>query len=172
MNNIKKIICLGIIYGMTFPILADNSANVTLKGTLLLNPPCELTSTSGNNTIEVEFGDIVIRKMSTSREGRAYKQTLPFKLVCDAPDGTGVHIYVNSPSGAIFDQGLVSTSNENVGILFINNNGVMTRLGNPAGMTVDKQSVIEVVPILNNSLGIKVDTGEFSATATLTVVYS
>lgn len=154
-----------------FPVFASNTSNVALKGNLIVNPPCELTSISGDGTISVEFGDIVIRKMSTSLSGRVYKQPLPYRLVCDAPDETTVHIYLTSSSKAAFDNRLVGTTNENVGILFLNNNGLMTPIGNPAGMNVGKQTVIEVVPIRNNAEGVTVIAGNFSATATLTAVY-
>ncbi len=155
----------------TFSVFASNTSNMALKGNLIVNPPCELTSTAGDGPINVAFGDIVIRKMSTSLSGRAYKQPLPYRLVCDAPDETTVHIYLTSSSKATFNNRLVGTTNENVGILFLNNNGLVTPIGNPAGMSVGQQTVMEVVPIRNNAEGVTVTTGDFSATATLTAVY-
>ncbi|MGG4610151.1 fimbrial protein [Providencia sp. Me31A] len=162
----------GLIFAwLTMPAAASNAVDININGRLIVNPPCELTSTTGSNSIGIEFDDIVIRNMSTNTSGRAYRKSVPYKLVCDAPDSTGVAVYLSSPQGASFDNRLVSTTNPNVGIMFLNNNGLVTRIGNYAGMNAGEQTEMEVVPIRNNAEGVIVEAGDFSATATLTVVY-
>ncbi|OHT25734.1 hypothetical protein A3Q29_12070 [Providencia stuartii] len=137
----KSRMIVGVALGLSFSALSlAESAAVNLKGELIVNPPCELTASNGDGVMELDFGDLVIRKISTATSGRAYRQTIPFKLVCDAPDDTGVYIFVSSERGAPFDNRLVATSNDNVGLMFINNNGLVTRLGNPAGMLVGSQT--------------------------------
>nr|WP_314264852.1 fimbrial protein [uncultured Moellerella sp.] len=153
-----------------FPVFASNTSNVALKGNLIVNPPCELTSVDGSDTINVDFGDLVIRKMGVSLSDRTYAQPLPYQLVCDAPGDTGIRIYLKGDSAG-FNRSLLATKNENVGILFLNGTGRFTPNGSWAGMTVGNQTVMQVVPIRNNAEGVTVEAGSFSAVATLTAAY-
>ncbi len=153
-----------------FSALATNTVNVGLNGNLIVNPPCELTSVGGSDTINVDFGDIVIRKMGVSLSDRTYIQPLPYQLVCDAPDETSVHIRLKGDTAG-FDARLLATKNENVGILFLNGEGRFSPNTSVAGVTVGYQKVMQVVPIRNNAEGVTVTAGNFSATATLTAVY-
>ncbi|MGJ3355332.1 fimbrial protein [Providencia sp. Je.9.19] len=162
---------IGILFScLAFSALASNSTNVSIAGNLIVNPACELTSTTGEETIFADFGEIVISKMGTSTSARNYRKTLPYKVVCDAPEGTGIYIQLRGES-ASFNPQFVATTNENVGILFLNKNALITPTGYIAGMKLGNETVMEVVPVRNGATGVKVATGDFSATATLTVFY-
>lgn len=160
---------------------AANSVDIKIKGNLILNPPCELAATGGGSTIEVDFGDIVIRKMETraansSATTAAYQTPLPFSLKCDAEVGTAVRIGLKG-NPASFNNEFLATDNPGVGIQFINL-GKGTFIPNNTGMRRAQIIIGQedsyrfyVVPI-RNSLATDISSGAFeSATASLIAEY-
>lgn len=162
-------------------LLAAVDLNIDFNGGLIVNPPCELTAEDGSDTINVDFKDIVIRRMAVKAADHnltsaPYQQVLPFRLVCDAPDDTAVRIGISgSPAG--FNAEFLGTDNQDVGIQFINlgkgtfipnnrNRRAQIILSNLSSYT------FYVVPIRNNNVSIdKVRAGGFKATATFVAEY-
>lgn len=184
MNNKSSVLACALLLsvgGFFSPnVLAGNTAKINIKGNLIVNSPCDITSTGGSDTISVDFGDIVIRKMETQAANTAattamYQTALPIKLTCDAPNDTAVRIGLRG-SVAPFNSEFLGTNNPNVGIQFINL-GKGTFIPNDTGarrarVFVGTSFTFYVVPIRNvNVATTAVTAGAFTTTATLVADY-
>ncbi|EMA4784642.1 MULTISPECIES: fimbrial protein [Providencia] len=175
----KKGICGGILFSIAFSVMANNGANVNFKGNLILNPPCDFTSTTGADTINVDFKDILIRKMETKAANvnattAMYQTRLPLKLDCgDTANGTALRVRIQGTT-SVFNTEFLGTDNDDVGIQFINlgrgtfipNNSTNRRARILVGDTIS----FYVVPIRNAGASV-IKTGPFNATATLIAEY-
>ncbi|MGG4610152.1 fimbrial protein [Providencia sp. Me31A] len=171
---------MGISFFFSSSVLAANTVSINIKGNLILNPPCDITSTGGGDSISIDFNDIVIRNIitqaaNTSATTAMYQTPLPIKLECDAEDGTAVRIGLQGAAAA-FNSEFLATDNPNIGVQFINlgrgtfiPNNTTTRR---ARVLVGTPFTFYVVPIRNSSVAANaVRTGAFSATATLVADY-
>ncbi|MGJ3355334.1 fimbrial protein [Providencia sp. Je.9.19] len=148
---------------------AANSVTVNFKGNLILNPPCELTGT-GSNTVEVDFKDMVIRKIT----GTNFQQPLPYKLTCDAEDATRVALTIKG-TGSSFNNAALKTSNTNLGLRFATMSGsspTFVGLGQPIVFTNNQRPTFNVYPLINSGVAASsIAAGGFTASATLEASY-
>ncbi|OHT25735.1 hypothetical protein A3Q29_12075 [Providencia stuartii] len=89
MNKKRKRFSLGVLLTLCGLVVtsaqAANTVQINIKGNLILNPPCDISG-PGNGPIDVDFSDMVIRKIT----GNNYQQPVNYTLTCDAPDTTNV----------------------------------------------------------------------------------
>ncbi|MGJ3355333.1 fimbrial protein [Providencia sp. Je.9.19] len=162
-----------------FSALAATKADIGFKGNLIVNSPCELTAGDGSDTISVNFQEIVIRKLETQAANfnattAAYQQPLPFRLVCDAENGTAVRVGLQGNASS-FNNEFLATDNPNVGVQFINlgkGTFIPNSTSRRAQIIVGTPASFYVVPIRNSQVSTtEVATGGFKATATLLANY-
>lgn len=149
--------------------LAANTVNINIKGNLILNPPCEITGAQGS-TVEVDFADMVIRKIT----GNNYQQPIPYTLICDASEATNVALTIKG-TGASFNNNVLKTSNTQLGLRFAsmdNSNPKFVDLGQAIRFTNNQRPIINVYPLINKDVAItSIAAGKFTATATLEASY-
>lgn len=150
----------------SFKIMAANSVKVNFKGNLIQNPPCDISAPSGGD-INVDFDDMVIRKIT----GSTYRKPVPYKLICDAPDNTGVALTMTGDT-ATFNTSLLKTSNGNLGLMFYSGASYYPWRVNIDQMRFLNSShdAIYVNPIVNPA-ATNVSTGAFTAVATIVATY-
>lgn len=136
------------------------AATVTIKGTVV-RPACNLNN---GNDINVAFGDVVISKI----DGQAYKKLpLIYSLTCE--DQTAKLQFSISGTAASFGSGLLTTSKTGLGIQFMSDDGKLPLNSGIVKFNAGEKPALYAVPAKNASVDL--DTGNFSATATLSIDY-
>ncbi|WP_234262458.1 fimbrial protein [Klebsiella aerogenes] len=139
---------------------AVQAATVTVKGTVV-RPSCNLNN---GNAINVAFGDVVISKI----DGQAYKKLpLLYSLTCENPNDKLQ--FSISGTAAPFGSGLLTTSKSGLGIQFMSDNGKLPLNSGIVKFNAGERPALYAVPARNSSVNLA--TGDFSATATLSIDY-
>ncbi|WP_338481056.1 fimbrial protein [Pseudomonas trivialis] len=137
------------------------SANLTFSGTLNEPPPCTIDA---GNTIEVDFGDVGIKRI----DGVKYRRGLGYTISC----GTDtlpweLRLSVNgTPTG--FDGAAVQTSVPSLGVRVFQNNQPFA-LNKPMDINLSSPPTLEVVPV--QQPGAILAPSRFTAVATLLAEY-
>lgn len=173
MKNKMKIMGASLLLAIgglsTFSVLAESSVTMNFKVNLILNPPCDITG-EGGGPIEVDFGDLVIRKIPIAN-GYTYVQPVPYKLTCDAPDTTEVALTFKG-LGATFDDGALRSSNANLGIKFLVGAYPIRLNIDPMKFPNNRHDTIYAYPVRNNGVPVtSIVAGTFTAAATLEASY-
>lgn len=168
MMGVSLLLAIGGV--STCPVWAANSVTVNIKGNLILNPPCEITGVGGG-PVEVDFSDMVIRKIT----GTNYQQAVPYTLTCDAADNTRVALTFKG-TGATFNAAALRTSNTNLGIRFASVSG-----GTPTFVALNTGAItfnnnqrltINAYPVINGGIAVtNIAAGTFTSSATLEASY-
>lgn len=137
------------------------SANLTFSGTLNEPPPCTIDA---GNTIEVDFGDVGIKRV----DGVRYRQGVGYTISC----GTDtlpweLKLSVNGTATS-FDGSAVQTSVPELGIRVFQNNQPFP-LNTPLDIILSSPPVLEVVPV--KQPGATLAPTRFTAVATLLAEY-
>lgn len=168
-TGIKLTLLYGVLIsvtgGISLQACASNSVGLALKGNLIQNPPCILTAEDNTDVISIDFSDMVIRKIT----GITYRKTVPYKLVCDAPDNTGLEISLKG-TVAPFDSNILKTTNKDLGIAFTFAGTLMIVNGTPMKFKNNERPEITANPV-TNSKQTNIAAGDFTATATIMVSY-
>lgn len=155
------LILLGAIGGPVSSMAGSDQLGFTVKVRIELKT-CDIND---NKTIEVDFGDMIIKNI----DGSAYEQPIDYNLDCDdATNSTPLKLRFENNSGANFDADLLRTSEPNLG-LRVKQNGNAFAFNDWIHFTYGNEPTLTVVPVTRGSEGI--DDGEFSASALLTVEY-
>ncbi|HEM7146926.1 TPA: fimbrial protein [Providencia stuartii] len=177
MNYRVAIICVGLLLSLSGTIMvsvqAANSVDIKIKGNLILNPPCEITGV-GSDSIEIDFGDMVIRNISYANN----RQLIPYNLKCDASDDTKVSLTVKGRSAIFETTSTLMTSNKNLGIAFASTNEGSTTIRrlllntDPVLFTNKNRPDIYAYPVVNSNVSVNsITAGAFDATALLEASY-
>ncbi|TFZ49510.1 hypothetical protein E5C26_15855 [Serratia proteamaculans] len=98
-----------LLSGTALAKMDDTTINVKISGTVVANGSCTFT---GTGPIAVEFGDVFINDIKDS----AYKQRLPYTLVCKGdPGGKAIQMKLTG-TAADFDGTLLKTDAKGLGI--------------------------------------------------------
>ncbi|WP_409326529.1 fimbrial protein [Serratia quinivorans] len=98
-----------LLSGAALAQMDDTTVNVKFSGTVVANGSCTFTNTA---PVAVEFGDVIINDIKDS----AYKQSLPYTLVCKGdPGGKAIQMKL-SGTAADFDGTLLKTDAKGLGI--------------------------------------------------------
>lgn len=137
------------------------SANLTFSGTLNEPPPCTIDA---GNTIEVDFGDIGVKRV----DGVKYRRGVGYTISCGADAlPWELKLSVNGTPTA-FDGAAVQTSAPGLGIRLFQNN-LPFPLNKPMDITLSSPPVLEVVPV--QQPGAILAPASFTAVATLLAEY-
>ncbi|WP_261151438.1 fimbrial protein [Serratia quinivorans] len=98
-----------LLSGAALAQMDDTTVNVKISGTVVANGSCTFTNSA---PVAVEFGDVIINDIKDS----AYKQSLPYTLVCKGdPGGKAIQMKL-SGTAADFDGTLLKTDAKGLGI--------------------------------------------------------
>jgi type 1 fimbria pilin len=155
-------LALSLIAGMA-PQSALADADITFKGTLIEQPPCEITSTTGG-AIEVDFGsEMVTRRV----DGVNYRQKIPFLLDCSNAVDQKLQLTLTGDPG--YAAGLIKTTKETeLGIRLYHNTVQMTP-GTPLNFSPDSIPELYAVPEAKDNTTLA--GGDFTGKANLIVDY-
>lgn len=136
-------------------------ANLTFSGTLNEPPPCTIDA---GNTIEVDFGDVGIKRI----DGVKYRRGLGYTISCGT-DTLPWELRLSikgTPTG--FDGAAVQTSVPALGIRVFQNNQPFA-LNAPMDISLSSPPTLEVVPV--QQPGAILAPARFTAVATLLAEY-
>lgn len=141
---------------------ADNSANLTVK--VIINAaPCEINN---NQNIDVDFGsDVAVTDVAAG----LIEKPISYELNCTSMDTTKSLKMTISGNGADFDQDVLKTSITSLGVK-IKANGNDYPL-NTAFNFVSAETKPDLTALLVQQSGARLETGAFTAGATMTVDY-
>lgn len=137
------------------------SANLTFSGTLNEPPPCTIDA---GNTIEVDFGDVGVKRV----DGERYRRGVGYTINC----GTDtlpweLKLSVNG-TPTTFDGAAVQTSVPALGIRIFQNS-LPFPLNTPLDINLSAPPTLEVVPV--KQAGAVLPPARFTAVATLLAEY-
>lgn len=140
--------------------LATTVQTITVK-MMVLAPACNI---NGGQPINVDFGkDVLIDKIDGS-----YKKTpLDYTLKCSSAEATFRMKLEGKP--ASFDQSLLLTSNDALGVRFLKDGDVMP-VNSSGSFTMPAVPRLEAVLVKDDST--QLNPGPFTATATLMIDYN
>lgn len=145
--------------GMAFTQAATVKVSVTVVKPL----PCII---NGGRPIEVNFGDEV---MTTRIDGYRYRVPIDFSFTCANPYKSAMRMQIRGGT-ANFGQGLLGTNRDSLGIAILRQqNGEPLSLNSWLNFTYPNLVKLDAVPV--KRAGVNLDTGEFTASATLRVDY-
>lgn len=154
---------IALIVAMSGCFATQAADNLKFHGTLISPPNCTI---SNGNTIEVEFGDVLINKI----DGTRYIQDVPYEITCDSTvrDESMAMTLTLSGAASGFNTAAISTNVPGLGIE-LQQNGEPFTLGST--ITVNEQSIptLKAVPVKQSGAALR--EGEFDGTATLQVDY-
>lgn len=158
--SIQLLLLCGLICGTAFA--EDNSPIVTVK--VMVNAaPCEINN---NQLINVDFGDNII---TTDVAGGTVEKSVNYTLDCTNADQSKTLVMRISGSGADFDNALLETSIQELGVKF-EADGADYPL-NTSLVLGSFESKPAIMVILVQQPGVRLPTGGFTAGATMTVDY-
>lgn len=142
-------------------LCSNASANLTFSGTLNEPPPCTIDA---GNTIEVDFGDIGVKRV----DGVRYRRGVGYTISCaPATLPWALRLSVNgTPTG--FDEAALQTSVPALGVRILQNDQPFL-LNKPLDITLSSPPVLEVVPV--KQPGATLPPARFTAVATLLAEY-
>lgn len=142
---------------------ARADADITFKGTLIEQPPCEISSITGG-AIEVDFGsEMVTRRV----DGTNYREEIPVRLDCTNAVNQKLQLTLTGDPG--YAAGLIKTSKEaELGIRLYHGTTQLTP-GTPLNFTPDTIPVLYAVPEAKDNTTLT--GGDFTGKANLIVDY-
>lgn len=145
----------------TMGLCSTASANLTFSGTLNEPPPCTI---DGGNTIEVDFGDIGVKKV----DGVQHRKGVGYTISC-GPDALPWQLKLSvNGTPTTYDNAAVQTNVPALGIRVYQNN-VPFQLNTPLDITLPSPPTLEVVPV--KQPGSTLAPARFAAVATLLAEY-
>ncbi|HID9557735.1 fimbrial protein [Serratia ureilytica] len=159
--NTTCMLCLTGAFCLLAAGVAQAATTVSVKVTVLAPLPCKLND---DQPIEVNFGDEV---MTTRIDGENYLTPVNYKLTCDKPEKNDMRLLL-AGTGAGFDDKVLQTSVDGLGIAFLNN-GSRIALNSWQKFTLSDIPTLAAVPVKQANAALP--TGEFTASATLRVDY-
>jgi type 1 fimbria pilin len=142
------------------PLMATADTPLTVKVTVTAPPPCIIND---DRPIEVAFGEV----MTTRVDGGNYTMPVDYTLSCtDASDKT-VLLWV-AGTGAAFDSTVLKTNVPGLGIKLLQDEKPLP-IYMAVKFTYPNKPALYAVPVKQS--GVTLTTGEFSAAATLSVMY-
>lgn len=159
----RDALLLVVTLGLSSPLLAEGSADMTFRGTLIEPPPCTIND---GNQVDVDFGERVgVNKV----DGVNYRQMLNYQITCEG-GGSGSWVLTLNLSGTAtgFDGQALQTNKENLGIRVYQNDQPFTP-GSSLAIDLATPPRLEAVPVKN--AGSTLAEGGFEAWATLQADY-
>ena len=140
---------------------AGANTTLTVRASVVLSAPCVI---NGNKPIEIDFGDSV---MTNRIDGVNFKEPVNYTLVCSGLKANALRLRIQG-NAASFNHELLGTNKSGLGIALLHND-VRLPIGAFLDFSYPALPALYAVPV--RQTGIKLIAGEFSAAATLEVVY-
>jgi len=141
---------------------ARADAEITFHGTLIEQPPCEISGIAGN-PIEVDFGsEMATRKV----DGVNFREQIPFTLDCANAVNQKLQLTLTGEAG--YAAGLIKTEKEGLGIRLYNDTTRITP-GVPLNFTPDTIPELYAVPEAQDNTTLT--GGNFTGKANMIVDY-
>ncbi len=142
------------------PLMALAATTVTVKVTVVAAPPCTI---NGDRVIEVDFGDVIVPRV----DGRQYLKMVDYSLECKGQLSNAMKLAVQGNPTA-FDNTALQTNVADFGIA-LRANGQPLAINSWMNFTYPSKPTLQAVPV--KRAGADLPGGEFSAAATLMVLY-
>lgn len=162
--------CALIIAGLSGSIMlsAQASTRVNFHGTLIDNPPCDITGE--NDPIYVDFDEVGITKI----DGVNYMQDFTLTVTCGADLGNNVALYMGyNGMNAPFDDDAVQSSLAGLGIRLYYQGDVVAPNDDDISVVMSsgmsKTILLSAVPVKDASTDLL--EGSFTATGTVEIRY-
>ena len=152
------------VFGI-LPLIAKSAdtANVTIKVTVLAKPSCKLNN---NNPINVDFGDVTTNKI----DGSNYIKSLVYSLNCENGASGSMTLSINgNPSS--FDPSALTTSVAGLAIRLKNNAATLALNTGSATFTYPTDALPSLFAVPIKRSGVSLSAGAFTASATMTLDY-
>ena len=127
-----------------------------------------LCNINDGKLIDVDFGPLLVSKISGSVSDEVYRKDVPLQISCSSNLSVAAEITLSAATSA-FSQDLISTSNSNLGIA-VKHNGQLFKPGKSTPVQIingQALTTLNVFPVKKNN--VKLTGGEFSASAILKV---
>lgn len=151
-----------MLTAVMFPELLPAATTVTVRVTVIEAPPCVINN---NQTIEVNFGDVMTNRV----DGSNYEQALNYTLSCTGNASNALKMQlVGTQAGSGFASNVLQTDAAGLGIA-LKNGGSAMALNSWTNFTYPTLPVLTAVPVKGS--GVTLSGGAFSASATMRVEY-
>ncbi|WP_419687763.1 fimbrial protein [Serratia marcescens] len=151
-----------LLYGSGVMAFAQ-AATVKVSVTVMQPLPCTIND---GRPIEVDFGDEV---MTTRINGHFYRVPIGFSFTCNNPYKNAMRLQVQG-GVANFGQGMLSTNRDGLAILILQRQtGLQLALNSWLNFTYPNPVKLDAA--LVKRAGTNLETGEFTASATLRIDY-
>ncbi len=162
MDNVKcrRRYLAGALAAAPLMAFASNMATVTVKVTVIKPPPCTIND---DRPIEVDFGEVI----ATRVDGSNYKMPVEYTLSCSEGSSNAMKLQVKG-SGAGFDGTVLGTNKAGLGIELRKDDSKVA-VNSWLNFTYPNKPALWAVPVKQS--GITLSGGEFTAGATMSVVY-
>lgn len=141
-------------------VSANNSSIVTIKVTVVAPPACEI---NGNQTIDVDFGDV----KTTEVDGENHLRTVDYTLDCEGSTSNAMKMSITGTPTS-FNSSALQTNVSDFGIA-LKANGKPLVINDWLNFTWPDKPVLQAVPV--KRAGATLTGGAFSAGATMLVNY-
>ncbi|HFF8523332.1 fimbrial protein [Providencia vermicola] len=152
--------------------LNSYAVDVKIKGNLIKNPPCHITGPDGpDQPIKIQFGEMGITKIN----GENYQQNFTLKVNCEDGLGEGVLLYleyrgIKSP----FDNNAIQAYPAGLGIRLYHG-GVVIPPNTGTKIIMSNNDTAELpltaIPVKDNRPSVVLREGDFTASATIEILY-
>lgn len=148
------------------PLIAKSAdtANVTIKVTVLAKPSCKLNN---NNPINVDFGDDV---MTNKIDGSNYTESLVYSLDCETGASGSMTLSINGNSSS-FDPSALNTSVAGLAIRLKNDATTLALNTGSVTFTYPTSALPSLFAVPIKQSGASLSAGAFTASATMTLDY-
>ncbi|WP_318709136.1 fimbrial protein [Providencia sp. 2023EL-00965] len=163
--NLTAALCWVMIIGVS-PVQA--STQVNFHGTLIDNPPCDITG--DNDPIYVDFDEVGITKI----DGINYMQDFTLTITCGSDLGNNVALYMGYDGmNAPFDRDAVQTDIRGLGIRLYYKGEIVAPNNDDIPIVMSSGSIktiaLSAVPVKDDSIDLL--EGPFNATGTVEIRY-
>ncbi|MEN4700031.1 fimbrial protein [Pantoea agglomerans] len=139
------------------------ATEMQFTGTLVEPPPCAV---NGDQPVYVDFGkNVGVNKV----DGVNYIQPVNYNLTCGADSSQeGMSLVLSTTDKTSYDEAAINTSITGLGIRLMYD-GKPVVFGDAVPVSMEERPLLQAVPV--KAPGAKLDSGSFTATATLQVIY-
>lgn len=165
----RPVMC-AVVSLLAVPLMAQ-AVPATFSGTLIGNPPCEITG--DENPISINFGEVGITRI----DGVNYQQPLNLTITCGSDLGSNVAMYLayDGMNATDFDHSALQTSRVGLGIRLSYQGSVITPNEDDLPITMSSNGVMSLtmtaVPVADPDPALVLLEGPFNAIATMEVRY-
>lgn len=166
LNKRTLILAVSMLFNASFV----QAVPMTFGGTLIGNPPCDITG--DDDPVSVKFGDVGISRI----DGVNYAQPFTLTVTCGADLGNSVALFMGYDGmNADFDDRALQAFPRGLGILLSYNGTVIKPNNGDIPVTMSSHGVMTLplvaVPVKDSNPALVLLEGPFNATATVEIRY-